>query len=126
MTRSTRGALLCVLGMAALAAGCEGRPRRAGQDATASATPVALDAPAVAEIDLTRGAPELVPATLLGPTRQRTHVDLVRSLRALRESDATKGVLVRLGAARVGFARAHEIGRLLGELRAAGTPVVCH
>jgi protease-4 len=112
--------------MAAVAAGCEGRPRRAQDDATASAAPVSLDVPAVVELDLTRGIPELVPATLLGPARQRTHVDLVRSLRAIRDTDATKAVLVRLGAARIGFSRAHEVGRILAELRNAGRPVVCH
>jgi protease IV len=87
---------------------------------------MAVDAPAVVEIDLTRGAPEVQQSTLFGPTREGTHLDLVRTLRQVAESEATKGVLVRLGTARFSFAGGHEIGRMLGKLRDKNIPVVCH
>jgi protease-4 len=60
------------------------------------------------------------------PSSRRTHAELVQSLRALSDADSSKGFLVRLGTARIPFARAHEIGRILGDVRKAGQPVVCH
>ncbi|KYF93966.1 Signal peptide peptidase, partial [Sorangium cellulosum] len=77
-------------------------------------------------IDLSRGLPESASASLFGPPSGRTHAQLVRSLRELAEAERAKGVLVRLGSARLAFARAHEIGRILGDVRKAGRPVVCH
>ena len=107
-------------------AGCEGRTRETSPAVASRArAPAAYDAPAVAEIDLSRGAPETVPSSLFGPARGATHSDLVRALRSTAEADTTKGVLVRLGTASFGFARAHEIGRLLAKIRAKGVPVVC-
>ncbi len=65
------------------------------------------------------------------PAPHRSHVDLVRTLRALAPSSGesgkapAKGVFVRLGTAQLGLARAEEIGLLLGEIRKQ-EPVVCH
>lgn len=105
---------------------CDGRPRRATPAGSGGPEPMPIDAPAVVEIDLTRGAPEVAQSSLLGPSREGTHLDLVRTLRQVAESDATKGVLVRLGTARFAFAGGHEIGRLLGKIRDKNIPVVCH
>lgn len=112
-----------VLAVAASMAGCTGRERAASLPAPPAGR---LDEPAVIEIDLSRGLPESASASLFGPPSGRTHAQLVQSLRALSEADGAKGFLVRLGSARLGFARAHEIGRILGDIRKAGRPVVCH
>ncbi|KYG01295.1 Signal peptide peptidase [Sorangium cellulosum] len=111
------------LAAAASMAGCTGRERAAPLPAPAAGR---LDEPAVVEIDLSRGLPESASASLFGPPSGRTHAQLVRSLRELAEAERAKGVLVRLGSARLAFARAHEIGRILGDVRKAGRPVVCH
>ncbi|WP_437952866.1 S49 family peptidase [Sorangium sp. So ce296] len=111
------------LAAAASMAGCTGRERAAPLPAPAGGR---LDEPAVIEIDLSRGLPESASASLFGPPSGRTHAQLVRSLRELAEAERAKGVLVRLGSARLAFARAHEIGRILGDVRKAGRPVVCH
>lgn len=112
-----------VLAVAASMAGCTGRERAASLPAPPAGR---LDEPAVIEIDLSRGLPESASASLFGPPSGRTHAQLVQSLRALSEAEGAKGFLVRLGSARLGFARAHEIGRILGDIRKAGRPVVCH
>jgi protease-4 len=78
------------------------------------------------ELDLTRGVPETTPSTLFRSTSRRSHLDLVRVIQSLSREDTTKGVFIRLGTASVGLARAHELGRLLGGIRKAGRPVVCH
>ncbi|WP_437334756.1 S49 family peptidase [Sorangium sp. So ce394] len=111
------------LAAAASMAGCTGRERSAPLPAPAAGR---LDEPAVIEIDLSRGLPESASASLFGPPSGRTHAQLVRSLRELAHAESAKGVLVRLGSARLAFARAHEIGRILGDVRKAGRPVVCH
>ncbi len=73
--------------------------------------------------------PEARSSSLFGASSHRSHVDLVRTLRALGEgsggSGAAKGIFVRLGTASIGLARAEEIGTLLGAVRRQ-RPVVCH
>jgi len=123
--RSRWVAAILVGAVACTAGGCEGRPRRASAEDVSSRS-IGMDGAGLVELDLSRGDPELIPSTLLGPARQGTHVDLVRTLRSLRTAEGTKGILVRLGTSSIGFARAHEIGRLLGELRAKGQKVDCH
>lgn len=120
-------AFIAALGCAA-SVGCDGRARSETGPGTSggSARELALSAPAIAEIDLTGGLPEQVAATFFRPPGKRALLDLVRSLRALRDDAGTKGLFVRLGGASMPLARAAEAGRLLGELRAKGTPVVCH
>ncbi len=117
------GLLVAACIAAAAPAGCAGRERTS---APAGARTPALDQPAVVEIDLSRSIPESASVSLLGPSSRRTHPELVQSLRALSGADSSRGFLVRLGTARIPFARAHEIGRILGEVRKAGRPVVCH
>jgi protease-4 len=136
-----RGPLAALLLAALTAAGCEGRAPRAERtqageaaeapaDASGSSKPRSSGRAAVAELDLTRGVPEGRGASLLGGSSHRSHVDLVRTLRALVAPDSSagsgvKGVLVELGLAHIGLARAEEIGALLGAIRKQ-KPVVCH
>lgn len=124
MRGSLRHAAALALSVGLLAVGCDGRARRRSAD-----PPIArggFGAPALIEIDLSRGVPEAAPGTLFGSSTKRTHVELTRAIRAFADEDTTKGVFVRLGTASVGFSRAHEIGRMLGEIRAMGRPVICH
>lgn len=116
-------ARLGLVALAAALASCAGRERSATPARPAEA---GLDEPAVVEIDLSPGLPESAPVTLLAPSSRRTHAELVRSLRSLADAESTKGVLVRLGTSKISLARAHEIGRILGAVRKAGRPVVCH
>jgi protease-4 len=115
-------------------AACEGRTPRApaatNEAKAGKASSSSSDGTTIAEIDLSRGIPESRSTSLLGGPSRRSHVDLVRALRALADepegsSSASKGVFVRLGLASTGLARAQEIGRLLGEIRKT-KPVVCH
>ncbi len=115
--------LALLLGAGALG-GCEGRPRTTSGAASTVAS--AQSGPAVAEIDLSRGVTEAAAAGLFGGSRQRTTFDLLRTLASLGDDGATKGILVRLGGARVGFAGASEIGRELEAVRKRGKPVICH
>jgi protease IV len=108
---------------AASLASCGGRERTTGPSKERAAS---FEQPAVVELDLSRGLPESSSSSLFGSPSRRTHVQLVQSLRALADAESSKGFLVRLGTARLALARAHEIGRILGDLRKAGRPVVCH
>jgi len=121
---SLGNAAAIALAVGILSVGCDGRAPRGSAD-----PPVArggFGAPALIELDLSRGVPETAPDSLFGKSNRRTHVELVRAIRAFEGEDTTKGVFVRLGTASVGFSRAHEIGRMLGEIRAKGRPVICH
>ncbi len=115
------------IGMAMFAlAGCEGRPRSpSAEEGASSAKSGGTDGASIAEIDLSRGAPESAPTTLFGPPQHRSHIDLVRTLTALADDADTKGVYLHLGGASFTLARAQEIGGLLGELKKK-MPVVCH
>lgn len=130
---------LCAL-FAMIAAGCHGRPVRdeapvapPAASGTADASKAAASpkssssgAGTVAEIDLSKGDPEVTSASLFGPAPKRTHADLVRVLRDLaRSKEGPKGLFVKLGGASTGLARALEIGQLLGEVKKT-RPVVCH
>ena len=130
--RGGRGGEVCgkiaILACIAALAGCEGRAPHADAEGGRRAKPIALDGPVVAEIDLTRGVSEARASSFFGATSQRSHVDLVRALRALAQGGGdppAKGVLVRLGSGSAGLASAQEIGALLGVVRKA-MPVVCH
>lgn len=119
------GLLALVMVSASLgASGCEGRPR-AG-DKAPDVAQTSFDGPSVAELDLSRGLPELSGGGLFGASSHRTHLDLVRTLHAIADGSSTKGVLVRLGTSRIGLASASEIGALLGAIGKAGKPVICH
>jgi len=80
----------------------------------------------IAEIDLTRGAPELTGTNLLGARSQQHYFRLVTLLQKIAKEPANRGVLVRFGSARFGWARAQELAELFGKLRDAKKGVVCH
>ena len=111
--------------LACAATGCDGRAPPAAP-AKQAAAPASLGGPAVIEIDLRGSLSETPDTGLFGGGRRSTHADLVQSLIDMRSSASTKGLFVRFGGGRIGFARAHEVGRLLGDIRAQGKPVVCH
>jgi protease-4 len=116
-----RAAALVTLCMAVL--GCEGRP---ASEAVPDKPSTSRSDPHLAEIDLGRGAPERPEETLFAVSSERSFTHLVQRLRELREEQELRGVFVRIGTSRFGFARASEIGRLLAAFRDRGLPVVCH
>lgn len=122
--------LLALSGAAALACAlvaCEGRaPQGSTSAKTQAEPPQGFGGPAVVELDLRSGLAETEDAGLFSGGRRGTFTELVDALRELREAETTQGMFVRFGAGRMGFARAHEIGRILGEIRAKNKPVVCH
>ena len=125
MTPAARAAavLLPLLGVAL--PGCEGRARApVGQGASAHDEPAS--GPAVALLDLSDGAPEHSEGGLLGLSgKGGSFPDFVREIERLGRDTAVRGVLVRLGTARVGLARADEIGAMLAEV-GKRIPVFCH
>ena len=109
-----------------LALACDGRAPVTSAPAKVDAkTPESFGGPAVYELDLRGTVTETSEGGLFGGGRRTTYAELVDGLRDMRESKTTAGVFVRLGG-RLGFARAHEIGRILGEIRGADKPVYCH
>ncbi|MBL9022732.1 MAG: signal peptide peptidase SppA [Myxococcales bacterium] len=101
--------------------GCEGRPGLG----SASKEGESLTGPYLVELNLTRGASEGGASTLFGGVPGTSHADLVTAIRDIDTAEA-KGVFVRLGTARFGLAGAGEVGRLLGDIRNKGVPVICH
>lgn len=117
------GAGVVALAMSSLlGAGCEGRSGSVLKPRARDP----LTGPAVYELDLARGVGEQASAGLFGPAPGGTHADLVQVLTSVDDDADRKGVFVRLGGASLPLARAEEIGRLLGQLRSRGLPVVCH
>jgi protease-4 len=104
---------------------CDGRTPQNPPSSTAEPPP-SFGGPAVLELDLRGGISETASTGLFGGGQRTTYSDLVASLRDLRDSANAEGLFVRFGGGRIGFARAHEIGRILGEIRAKNKPVVCH
>jgi protease IV len=118
--------LLCVAVSA-----CEGRPRSVSAKAD-GARDEPRSGPSVAVLDLSDGAPEQPQGGLLGLSSKGVSFgDFVHEIDALDHPgdghDATdvRGVLVRLGSAQIGLARATEIGGMLAAL-GAKMPVWCH
>jgi protease IV len=117
---------------ALLALACHARPRTwssAGADlGTSESRSRALGKGGgeIAEIDLTRGAPELTRTGLFGARSQQNYFRLVTLLQKIASEPGNRGVLVRFGSARFGFARAQELAELFGKLRDAKKGVVCH
>lgn len=132
MNRSLRRSrplrLLCGAVLLACGAGaCDGRaPQGSSSAKTAPEPPQGFGGPAVIELDLRGGLAETASTSLFSGGRRGTFTELVDGLREVREAETTQGLFVRFGAGRMGFARAHEIGRILGEIRAKNKPVVCH
>ncbi len=122
--------------LAAVFTGCEGRPRQAPPAPVSSSTVPSVfeeedpnpSLPHVAEINVSAGLPEVFRGSLFGPPRQRSFADLVRLLTRIEngEEKRIKGLLLVFGGMRPGFARAQELARILGRIRANGMPVVCH
>ncbi|MBK9260129.1 MAG: signal peptide peptidase SppA [Polyangiaceae bacterium] len=101
---------------------CQGRPKTT----SGAKTRPGFDAPAVVELDLAQGAPEIVSSGLFAAARGRAFADLVQTIDSAQKRETTKGFFVRLGTAGFGLSRAHEIGRLLNDIRKSKKPVVCH
>jgi protease-4 len=115
-------AALAVPLLAGVLGACEGRPR-AGSAGPTHAEP--RSGPAIAVLDLDEGIPEQPPSGLLGLAPRGGAFDaLVREIERLGSAKEVRGVLVRLGAARIGLARAGEVGAMLEQL-GAKLPVWC-
>jgi protease-4 len=118
-----RRLFVAALTLGALAA-CEGRPR-----AVAGATdthPVVRAGPWVAVLDVSDGLPERASGGILGlGSKAAAMSDLVREVERLEHDATVRGVMVRIGTARIGLARSLEVGALLAALRAK-VPVFCH
>jgi protease IV len=118
------GALVAVSLSSAMLLACDGRARVGGAQATArearrGGQPVAI-------FDLSEDVPEQRAAGVLGlPSKSTTLEDLVEQTEKLERDGDARGVLVRLGAIRVGLARATEIGAMLEQL-GRKMPVWCH
>jgi protease-4 len=111
--------------VAAAALGCEGRPRPA--DTTTTETPKKYG-PSVAVLDLTGGVPEQEKSGLFGVSGGKKSFDELLRVATELERDRSKstlGVMVKLGSASIGNARAEEIGEMLALLKAK-RPVQCH
>ncbi len=115
--------LVLGIGVSVLGLACQGRPK---STSGSSKSRPSYDAPAVVEIDLGNGVPELPAAGLFAAGRGRGFADLVQTIEAANNRSTTKGFFIRLGTAGLGLARAHEIGRLLDTIRKSKKPVVCH
>jgi protease-4 len=118
MPRFRSSTALLLLGCAVLACGalaCEGRRRVVGPGATSREEP--SRGRAITVLDLSEGVPERATAGFLGLGAGGGSMEqLIEELEALQRDDQALGVLVRLGTARIGLARATEIGALLERL----------
>jgi protease-4 len=125
-TRATGAALASLIVLAALGPlGCEGRARPSGGSGS-GAGDEPTSGPSIAVLDLGDGAPEHPEGGLLGIAgKGSSFPDLVRETERLGKDTAVRGVLVRMGGARLGMARAEEIGDLLADL-GKRVPVWCH
>jgi protease-4 len=117
-------AALAALAASAVSAGCDGRHRAASSSGGPHEEPRA--GPASAVLDLSDGMPEQPPTGLLGLSSKGASFDeLVHEVEHLGRDKDVRGILVRLGTARIGLARAQEIGAMVGAL-GAKLPVWCH
>jgi protease-4 len=106
-----------------LALSCSPRPRKSHDPG--SPEPGPHDRRLV-EFDLSSGFPEASKSALFQMPAARSYTGLVRSLERALDDSLTAGVLVRLGPQAVDYARAEELGELLGRFRKKGLSVVCH
>jgi len=103
--------------------GCEGR-RRAGPAQTGSTG--ARTGPSIAIVDLSEGVPEQSSSGWLGlSARPASLQDLAEYVDGVRHDKSLRGILVRLGAARMGLARAHEVAAILASVDPK-CPVWCY
>jgi protease IV len=109
-----------VLLVAAL--GCEGR-RRASPGASGSTRDTG---PSIAIVDLSEGVPEQSSSGWLGLSPHATTLlELDQYIEGIHRDKNLRGILVRLGTARIGLARAHEVGTILAAANSK-VPVWCH
>jgi protease-4 len=127
----TARALLVATALLGLgAAGCDGRPRPESSPnapSTEREMPKKQRGPSVAVMDLSGGVPEQDKGGLFGVSSgHRSFDELLRVVAELRDEDEdTRAVMVKLGSASIGAARAEEIGDALAGLKAK-RPVQCH
>jgi len=115
--------LLCA-GLFTLEA-CEGRPRFDSRNGSGSPSEPS-NGPAIAILDLSDGVPEQDSSGFLGLSARSSSIeDVVEQVERLDREADIRGVLVRLGNARVGLGRASEIGSVLAWLRTRH-PVWCY
>ena len=114
--------LLSIAAVASLA--CEGRPRVASKQA--DARDERRSGRTVAVFDLSGGVPERAPSGWLGLASKGASIDdLVHEVERVGRDKDVAGVLVRLGTAHLGLARATEIGAMMASV-GARVPVWCH
>jgi protease-4 len=119
-----RAALFGVLAATLLLA-CSGR-RRAGTDKAGDSHEAPRSGPSVAVLDVSGGVPEQAPAGLFGlPSNAASFDELVHEVEHLVRDRNVRAVLIRIGSARVGLARATEMGAML-EALGARLPIWCH
>ncbi|MDP9000527.1 MAG: S49 family peptidase, partial [Myxococcota bacterium] len=109
--------------LAGLTIACEGRPRVSSVDPSHDEP---RNGPTIVVLDLSEGVPEQAPTGFLGlPSKGSSLEDLVSQVELLRRDPHVRGVLVRLGTASIGLARATEIGAMLQRV-GDKLPVWCH
>jgi protease-4 len=106
-------------------AGCGGR-RHTTSAGGGSSQNEPRGGPAIAVLDISRDLPEQPPTNVLGlPSRGGTFDEFGRVVDDIAADKDVRGVLVRLGTASIGLARAGEVGNLLHGL-GEKLPVYCH
>jgi protease-4 len=106
----------------AMLAGCEGRPRSETQ---ASEQPK-HSGPAIAVLDLSRGAPEVESSGFFGAVgRKKSFDELLHAIAEVEKEKDDVAVLVKFGSASIGAARSQELGERLALLREK-KKVFCH
>jgi protease-4 len=125
LLHASRVAAALTLASAALAVGCEGRPRPAAVDGSTTAPP-RRTGPAIAVLDLAGGVPEHeAPSLFGGAGRKKSFDELLQVIEEVTSDKRSVGVLVKFGGASIGAARSQEIGEHLEKLKAKKT-VYCH
>ena len=124
--RRPRAALAMLLLAGVGTTACEGRPRSATASGERDEPQVG---PSIGVLDLSDGAPEQPGGGLLGiSAKPPSFNDVVHEIEVLEhgtETSEVRGVLVRLGSAEIGLARAGEIGEMLS-LIGQKMPVWCY
>lgn len=128
-TERTLASLVAVTLVATLPFVVSCKRSRSGSSGPAPAGSTAVppddpDGPFIAELDLSRGVPE-VSAPGLFASERGTVIDLLEGLRDIQKKPKFKGVFVRFGYGSLGWGRSREIARALGAVRSAGKPVIC-
>lgn len=106
-----------------LALACSPRPRKSHDPAVTEPGP---NDRRLVEFDLSAGFPEASKGALFQMPATRSYTGLVRAMERALDDSLTAGVLVRLGPQSVDYARAEELGELLGRFRKKNLSVVCH